>query len=68
MIRNAFDYGQAYVALSRVTGLDGLWLTMPLTKGSIKADPAALEYYGYSTFEDDSCSTFDDNHMDDNQT
>mmetsp|Transcript_33576 Transcript_33576/g.32054 ORF Transcript_33576/g.32054 Transcript_33576/m.32054 type:complete len:659 (+) Transcript_33576:83-2059(+) len=52
MIQNTFEYGQAYVALSRVTGLGGLWLTRAITQSSVKADPAALEYYGYSTFDD----------------
>ena len=56
-IDNAFDYGQAYVGLSRVTTIDGLWLTTALTPRSIKADPLALEYYNYSSFDDLNDST-----------
>lgn len=49
MITNAFDYGQAYVALSRVSSLSGLWLTKPLTQRSVMVHPAVLKFYGYST-------------------
>ena len=48
MIHNAFDYGQAYTALSRVTDLKGLWLTQPLTRKSILTNPRVLKFYSLS--------------------
>ena len=47
MLTNTFDYGQAYVALSRVTSVDGLWLTHPLQRSSVKANPLVLNYFKY---------------------
>jgi len=47
-IASAFDYGQAYVALSRVSSLTGLWLTRPINRQSIKAHPLVLDFYGYA--------------------
>jgi len=48
MLSNTFDYGQAYVALSRVPSVDGLWLTKELSASSIKANPLVLDYFNYT--------------------
>lgn len=45
MLSNTFDYGQAYVALSRVSSFDGLWLTEPLQKSNIRANSLVLNYF-----------------------
>jgi len=45
LIDKAYDYGQAYVALSRVQSLEGLWLQKPITSKAIKANPKAIQYY-----------------------
>eukprot|EP00927_Polykrikos_kofoidii_P038191 TRINITY_DN32488_c1_g1_i2.p1 TRINITY_DN32488_c1_g1~~TRINITY_DN32488_c1_g1_i2.p1 ORF type:complete len:519 (-),score=110.58 TRINITY_DN32488_c1_g1_i2:71-1477(-) len=47
LLDGAFSCGQAYVALSRLTGFAGLWLGgRGLSAEQIKAHPAALTYYG----------------------
>ena len=40
-----FNNGQMYVALSRVTSLNGLFLTGEYKSGAIKSDPRALQEY-----------------------
>lgn len=47
MLDKAFDYGQAYVALSRVKDMAGLWLSAPIEKKHVKANPVVLQYYGH---------------------
>jgi ATP-dependent DNA helicase PIF1 len=44
-IDKAFDYGQVYVALSRLRNLDGLWLTKSIPKSRIRAHPDVLDFY-----------------------
>jgi ATP-dependent DNA helicase PIF1 len=39
-----FEYGQAYVVLSRIKNIEGLSL-ININYGSIKAHPKVLEYY-----------------------
>ena len=41
---NIFEYGQTYVALSRVKSLDGLYLTKLNTR-KIKAHPKVIQFY-----------------------
>jgi len=43
-LSNIFEYGQAYVALSRIKNIDGLSITN-LKPNLIKAHPKAIEYY-----------------------
>eukprot|EP00929_Paragymnodinium_shiwhaense_P066693 TRINITY_DN33484_c0_g1_i1.p1 TRINITY_DN33484_c0_g1~~TRINITY_DN33484_c0_g1_i1.p1 ORF type:complete len:889 (+),score=242.41 TRINITY_DN33484_c0_g1_i1:171-2837(+) len=46
---SAFSCGQAYVALSRLTGFGGLWIGgRGITPEQVKAHPSALKFYGLS--------------------
>ena len=45
-LTDAFEYGQAYVALSRATDLNGLWINgSPLTSACIKVHPHVIQFY-----------------------
>jgi len=46
MLEDAFDFGQVYVALSRVTSLSGLWVRGgQITQRVVKAHPAVAAFY-----------------------
>jgi len=45
-VNQAFEVGQTYVALSRLTGTDGLWISgQGISKSRTRADPEALKFY-----------------------
>src|SRR5690625_1253582 len=45
MQHGAFDYGQTYVALSRCTHLEGVFLKRPLRPADIQTDDQIVDYY-----------------------
>lgn len=45
MLDRTFDFGQAYVALSRVKSLEGLWLSSPILPKHVKVNPTVMEFY-----------------------
>ena len=55
---NVFEYGQTYVALSRVKKLDGLYL-MRLNVNKIKANPRVKKYYKDRRLPNVKCSKED---------
>lgn len=44
-LSSAFEYGQVYVALSRVRSLDGLWLERPARLSNVMVSPQVLDFY-----------------------
>jgi ATP-dependent DNA helicase PIF1 len=46
-VSGAFSYGQAYVALSRVTSTAGLWMRQNLRPQDVSVSSEVLRYHGY---------------------
>ncbi len=44
-ISSTFEYGQFYVALSRVKSLEGLWLEKPVTLNNIMVSPQVTNFF-----------------------
>ena len=43
--RGAFAFGQTYVALSRCTCFEGIWLRRPIQRSSIRADGRIRDFF-----------------------
>jgi hypothetical protein len=54
-----FEYGQMYVALSRATSLDGVYLHR-FDAGSIRAHPRVIEFYADRDEDDDGHTALND--------
>ena len=46
-----FNYGQIHVALSRVTSLEGLYITGSVSVAAMKVNPQAMEKYNRMRLE-----------------
>jgi hypothetical protein len=65
MAGGAFENGQTYVALSRCTSLEGLFLTNPIRQADIRVDLWVKSFHEYyfgkdsSEQEDEECKEID---------
>lgn len=50
-ISSAFEYGQCYVALSRVKSLEGLWLEQPAKLHNIMVSPQVVDFFRMNRME-----------------
>lgn len=61
----AFAHGQTYVALSRCTSLEGLYLTQPIKRDDIKLDPLVLNFMEQIETEPIELTSKEDNDLQD---
>ena len=45
LTQGAFEFGQVYVAVSRLRSIDGLYLKVPIQLSDIKVDPDVQKWY-----------------------